>query len=127
MKKGIEYQAFSLGIVIFMLLLSVILSSFNLLNADEFIYNSHGKKDPFSPPVKGVGAVTDMELLSGIRLEGIVWDSKNPMAMVNDSIVAIGDEIAGAKVVDITKNEVIIEIDGQRVSLKLQIEVEGEI
>ena len=97
------------------------------LYAEEFVYDSHNKKDPFAPPVLSDTGKIDIEMLTGIKLEGIIWDEKNPMAIINDKIVGVEEEIAGAKIVGITQNEVIFNVDGQEIKLKLQIPEEGEI
>lgn len=104
-----------------------ILFGLGSLNAEDFVYDSHGKKDPFSPPVIGVVETTDKEQLAGVKLEGIIWDEENPIAVINDKVVSIGDEVAGAKIVGMTRNEVTFEVDGQQVELKLRIiEEEGK-
>ena len=96
-------------------------------NTEEFIYDSHGKKDPFAPPVLSGAEKVDIEMLTGIKLEGIIWDEKNPMAIINDKIVGVGEEIAGAKIVGITENEVVFNVNGQEIKLRLRIIEEGEI
>lgn len=97
----------------------------NLAIAQEFIYDSHGKKDPFSPPVIKAVEKAGTEVLTGVRLEGIIWDEKNPIAIINDKVVRIGDEVSGAKITEIRQNEVIFDINGQMISVKLIIKDEG--
>ena len=41
-------------------------------------------------------------------LDGIAWDRKSPRAVVNDRIVAVGDEVGGSTVVEIRKDRVIL-------------------
>lgn len=89
-----------------------------------FIYNDHGKKDPFTPPVVKAIEKQDTDALAGVRLEGIIWDEKNPIAVVNDKVVGIGDVISGAKIIEIKENEVIFDVNGQRISVKLIIKEE---
>lgn len=95
------------------------------LFAQEFVYDSHGRKDPFSPPVIKAAEKAGTEVLTGLRLEGIIWDEKNPIAVINDKVVGIGAEVGGARVVEIRQNEVIFDINGQMVSVKLIIKDEG--
>lgn len=95
------------------------------LFAEEFIYDSHGKKDPFSPPVIKAVEKAGTEVLTGVRLEGIIWDERNPVAVINDKVVSVGDEISGAKIVEIRQNEVIFDVNGQLISVKLRLEEAG--
>jgi hypothetical protein len=50
---------------------------------------------------------------SKYTLEGIVWDNKGALAIINGSMVKVGDMIEGGKVKKINKNSVEIEIDGK--------------
>lgn len=92
--------------------------------AEGFIYDSHGKKDPFAPPVLAGTDRSGAEMLAGIDLEGIIWDENKPVAIINDKVVNVGDEISGAKVIKITQNEVTFYINGQYVHIKLQSKTE---
>lgn len=92
------------------------------LFAEEFLYDAHGKKDPFSPPIISTGEKTGAEVLTGVKLEGIIWDEKKPIAIINDKVVGIGDTISGAKIIEIKKDEVIFDINGQTVSVKIKME-----
>lgn len=105
-------------IFIFLLLYSFLFAE------DLFIYNSHGKKDPFSPPIIGAVEKTGEEVLKGVKLEGIIWDEKKPMAIINNKVVGVGDDISGAKIIEIKKNEVIFNFDSQTISVRLGKEVE---
>lgn len=93
---------------------------------EEFTYDSHGKKDPFSPPVISAVEKAGTEVLAGVRIEGIIWDEKKPIAVINDKVVGIGDEISGAKIIDIKQNEVIFDVNGQMISVKLRIPEGGQ-
>lgn len=92
-----------------------------------FTYDSHGKKDPFGPSVIGTVEGKDSEILTGIRLEGIIWDKDNPVAIINDKVMGIGDIVNGARIVSITVNEVVFDIGGKHIKLKLQFVEEGAI
>lgn len=41
-------------------------------------------------------------------LNGILWDEKEPMAIINDEVVKIGDKAGGSTIVGITQNKVIL-------------------
>ena len=51
------------------------------------------------------------------RLEGIVYDENNPMAIVNGAIVCPGDSVGGAQVVAITIESVTLSVHGEEVIL----------
>lgn len=69
------------------------------------------KRDPFSrQPTQS----------SGPHLSGIAWDEKYPTAIINDTIVKIGDEIAGQTVIDIQKDKVILDDGLKAIELKAQ-------
>jgi hypothetical protein len=88
------------------LLISVlILLSANWVYAQEaFVYDDHGKRDPFVPLVSIAGMVVtyDEDLsVNDLVLEGIVSDaSGNNAAIVNGKAVKIHDQI-GPYVVDV--------------------------
>jgi len=87
-----------------------------LLSRPKFVYSSLGKRDPFVSLVSGefqgegiVGLISvgDMELV------GILWGSKEKLAMVEDSrgrgyVLRVGDAVIGGVVTDITKDSIAI-------------------
>ena len=88
------------------------------LYADEklFVYDDHGKHDPFWPMVSPSGTLItfDEDLTAAdMTLEGIVADAKgNNLAIINGRIVKKGDEIGsytieavGHKLVDLSKGQ----------------------
>ena len=83
----------------------LLLISANSVYAQEaFVYNDHGKRDPFLPLVSKDGLVItyDEDLqVNDLALEGIVADaSGNNAAIVNGKIVKSHDQI-GPYVVDL--------------------------
>ena len=73
------------------------------------------KRDPFSQQ-----SLSDLEESQSLHLSGILWDEANPTAIINDEIVAVGGEINGKKVIEIKKDKVILEADGQTTELGLE-------
>ena len=65
------------------------------------VYTSLGR-NPFMP--KGTKAVEFRKL----SLNGIVWDEEGYKAVINNTVVGIGDKIGKNIVIDITKNSVIL-------------------
>ncbi len=89
----------SLGIILF-------LTDFSLVFAEEFRYDSHGKRDPFlSQAFQNLG---ESQLSHGeLRLEGIVIDKKGQSyAIVNSEIVREGQTFQGFLLKNITSKEV---------------------
>ena len=50
-----------------------------------------------------------------LNIEGLIWNSDMPQAIINGSVVKIGDYIEGVKVVEIDKKGITIEYEGQKV------------
>jgi len=88
-------------ILLFVLLLFFV----NSVGAQEsFVYDDHGKRDPFVPLVSSAGMVVtyDEDLsVNDLVLEGIVSDaSGNNAAIVNGKVVKVHDAV-GPYVVDV--------------------------
>ena len=69
-------------------------------------------RDPFTfgarkASVKRIGS-------PAVSLNGILWDATHPLAIVGDETVAVGDRVAGWKVVEIREDGMAIERDGRR-------------
>lgn len=92
-----------------------------------FIYDAKGARDPF---VMYQQARSEEEIdysgklleLSQLEVKGILWDEKRPLAMIRDEIIAMGQELLGAKVLKITKDEVTLEYKGEKVTLKVPVD-----
>ena len=50
-----------------------------------------------------------------LNIEGLIWNSDMPQAIINGSVVKIGDYIEGVKIVGIDKKGITIEHEGQKV------------
>lgn len=55
--------------------------------------------------------------LEDYKLEGIVWNAKNPAAMINDRIVEEGKKLGSLLVKKIEKTFVVVELDGREYEL----------
>ena len=89
-----------------------------------FVYNAHGKRDPFSPLVSPSGAMISYESdlgVSDLSLQGILADKtgKN-LAIINDKVVKVSDHIGSYEVETIDSNGVQLRKDDQQFSLKLK-------
>lgn len=72
-------------------------------------------RDPFSKQ-----PIVTSDSSQALHLSGILWDEANPTAVINDEIVAVGSEIEGRRVTEITKNRVILEDGAQYIELILK-------
>ncbi|MFQ5900375.1 MAG: hypothetical protein ACE5IH_02335 [Thermodesulfobacteriota bacterium] len=87
-------------------------------------------KNPFLPPSEDrirMGAKSTN--LKGLRLSAIIYNKKNPSAIINQRIVYVGDTIEDQKVVDIKESYVILQSNDKsyRLELKSIIEEPGAI
>ncbi|MBX7257481.1 MAG: hypothetical protein K1Y02_14045 [Candidatus Hydrogenedentes bacterium] len=62
------------------------------------------------------------QILRNLRLTGILWDKRDPMAVINDDIVTRGFEFpdTGVKVHDIEKDRVILNLNNVLVPLEME-------
>ena len=75
---------------------------------EEQARNLEFKRDPFFKQ-----PIATSESVKELHLSGILWDDLNPTAIINDTIVTVGSQIEGKKVLDIQKNKVIL-IEGEQ-------------
>ena len=75
-------------------------------------------RDPFYPETSFGGISSNV---SGFILNGIAWDAENPYAIINDEIAKVGDKISGMTVIEINEKSVVIEQDGQKHTLELNL------
>jgi hypothetical protein len=73
-----------------------------------------GRRDPFTigenKLAEGPKAAVQF---SGFNLTGIVWGPHGYQALLNDYVVRVGDQVNGARIVNITKEGVELAKDGQ--------------
>lgn len=67
----------------------------------------------FQPAAK---PVTQMPYL---KLSGLVYSAKDSYCIVNDRIVKIGENVEGAKLVNITPQEAVLEYQGEKIILSV--------
>jgi hypothetical protein len=91
---------------------------------EKFVYDSHGKKDPFNAPAVKPSGNIGADILSKINLQGVLWDEKKPMAIINGDVVGVGDDVGGIKVVDIKRDKIVVDKDGEVAVISLNVEDE---
>ena len=96
------------------------------LQSKKFVYDDHKRRDPFVPLVNKSGVLirrTDSTFgfeISQLNLEGILWDEKRPLAIINGKIVGIGDAISKSKVMDIERKKVYLDFKGKIYELEIK-------
>ena len=77
------------------------------------------KRDPFSkPPVSSAQESPHLSL----ELTGILWDPETPKAIINGTILEVGQVIEGNIVSEIKQHKVILKGQGGDFELKLELE-----
>lgn len=82
-------------------------------------YKSEGLKDPFQNPLKEVatkpakgpeasGAEVIKAAPASLTVQGLIWGGELPQAIVNGTVVKVGDTIGGARIISIDKNGVTV-------------------
>ena len=111
---------------IFLIIAVLALSgSAGFLKAEQFKYDSHGKRDPLVPLIgqdKPGGSVGFSEIVSidDVRLEGIAGEiNGNKTAIVNGELVKEGFKAGEICIGKITKNSVTLTISGKEFTINL--------
>ena len=107
------------------------------LLADSFVYDSHGKRDPFLPPAQSAenrveesappGEVIDTRELEewfGRNLGGIIWDRQTPYALLGDDIVGVGDERKGCTIIEIRPDSIVFQYKTKKVEVPIRESLE---
>lgn len=97
-----------------------------LSGAQESTYKAKGRRDPFTPLVTSDGRLLKLDTedkQKTLRLEGIIYDEHGmSYAIVNGSVVKVGDSIGGFQVLKIRNNVVAFIKDGQVSEIEIKKE-----
>lgn len=135
-KKKVELTITGIGIIIFIFLIANHLSrpinSKVVSKAEPYITlesamtavsetasgnNVEWGRDPFS-----LGASNVQKLgMEDLALNGIMADKENPYAIINNDVVKLGDKVNGMTVIEINEKNVVLEQNGQKHTLELNI------
>jgi hypothetical protein len=95
-----------------------------LASETDFVYDDHGKRDPFVPMITSTGSIiTDDADLSvdDLSLEGVVLDPKgNSVAVINGKIVKVGDSIGAFQIANIENDQVAVRRAEESFMLKIK-------
>lgn len=117
--------ALMLGIVFFAVISDIAF-------AEQFAYDSKGRRDPFLPltgpeSVSKPKGAADIESVEDVSLEGIVYDSKGAtVAVLNGMVVKEGDQVGRVTVSKIEQKKIVLLIDGTQYEIPLAVEKGSE-
>lgn len=83
-------------------------------------------RDPFNWPPAQLANILLSEItparqvVQSLTLQAIFWDEEHPQAVVNQKILAQGDEIDGINLLRIEKEKVIVEVDNYQYTLQFK-------
>ena len=92
---------------------------------DEFVYDAKGRRNPFIPLVTPEGRLLKLDRRDtaspgGMLIEGVIYDKfGRSFAIVNSTVVGIGDSVGDYQVLKILENKVIFIKDGEFLELEL--------
>jgi len=99
-------------------------------NGVSLAQSRQNKRDPFAPLDKTTAPQsaritkrTKRPTASdenNFRLNGILWNADDPMAIIDNTVVKVGSEIAGRKVVAISVDRVEVEYLGKKETLTIK-------
>lgn len=102
----------------------IVLAQLKVFSEDVFVYDPHGKHDPFNPLVTSTGSVQiyDSDLtVADMTLEGILEDpGGNSAAIINGKILKVGDQIGAFQVQSILSDHVILLKDAEGFTLNIK-------
>ncbi|MEE9316452.1 MAG: hypothetical protein V3U97_05020 [bacterium] len=94
--------------------------------AEKVEYTSQDLRDPFQSPFELYKPVGEPEGkppsviggLSQLEVQGIVWGSKPPQAIINNTVLKAGEVIEGAEILSIRKEGVYVLYEGREYILR---------
>jgi hypothetical protein len=129
MHKNHKLKAKTLNILS-LLWLALVFNNLSLSSfaGEEFVYNSQGRRDPFTPLITPDGRIIQLEGKADnkeVMLEGIIYDKHGlSYAVINGEVVKIGDTVSGHQVLKIYKDRVVFIKEGQIKEVELKEEEE---
>lgn len=93
---------------------------------DNFVYNDHGKRDPFVPLLGikkatiGKSGIEGISSVGDVKFQGVARDSKgNKIAMLNGEMIQVGQTVSQVTLIKIEDDVITFTIDGETYSLSL--------
>ena len=80
--------------------------------------STDNKKEAAVPVLAGPVVVTKKP--PALRVQGIIWATGLPQAIVNNTVVSAGDEVSGIKVDSIRKDGVVVLFEGEKIHVRME-------
>jgi len=87
-------------------------------SVDRRVSTAIWDRDPFYPESPFINSGAG---IAGVILNGIVWDVKNSYAIINNDVIKLGDKVNDMTVIEINEKNVVLDENGQRHTLELNI------
>ena len=101
---------------IVMLASGMILPNVGAEAAEEGLYNSRGKRDPFVPLVTTATRVSSglvsVENIEELNVEGVVYDPAGSIVVINGTVLKEGEELGVVKVLKIKPDGALFSVNG---------------
>lgn len=126
MAQMTSYRCVAATLIFFSVLLYSVAG--NTVQAEQdYVYDSQDERNPFIPLVTAEGRLLQLEKPEAskkeLNLEGIIYDKYGiTYAIVNGTVIRIGDYLAGFQVLKIEKNKVVLVKEGQLLEILLKEE-----
>ncbi len=127
---------------LYLLITGIFLVTFLIIGSYAFLLAAEEEKtsrefDPFSPklpiPKEEIPSVkpeeiSDPTLLERIDIQGLIWGTPFPQAIINGKIYKVGDTIEGTniKIVEIKKGKIEVECFGKVYTVKMKNKLSKE-
>ncbi|OQB16565.1 MAG: hypothetical protein BWY16_00028 [Candidatus Omnitrophica bacterium ADurb.Bin205] len=112
--------------ILTLIILTALIFSISSFAQDEFIYDAKGERNPFMPLITAEGMlikVKPRQATGGLELEGIIFDNISmSYAIVNGSVVKVGDFVGDYQVLKIQEDRVLFIKDGEPFEVELEKE-----
>lgn len=103
------------------LILGIVVAVAGEVVAIEVKYDAGGRRDPFVPLEGGDEAGAGARKVASLTLEGIVYDPpQNSVALIGGQPCKVGDAVGEGKVLEIHKENVVVELNSERTTLWLR-------
>jgi len=94
-----------------------------MANVREIKYTSGDLPDPFESPWERQQAPTKEKPavaydLPQMEIQGMIWGSEMPQAIINNTVVRVGESIQGAEIIDIRQEGVYVLYQGRQYILR---------
>jgi hypothetical protein len=94
--------------------------------AVEYSAENERLKDPFQKPAslqETDQTPAEAKPLPALAVQGVIWGGRFPQAIINDTVVKVGDTLEGVKVTKINKDGVIVFFDNREYNLSSPAQV----